>query len=130
MKLDYDRALEEAISTERSTPLPLEAPDCFKVRGLEKVGPNLQKTGEISAKRSGIEHMSIYRGVKGITPLEHLAKYLKRERVNLETDTEDEDIDQEQSHRIELLSDMEGLSATKKEIMVQAILDIANATAD
>ena len=39
------RALEEAISIERSTPLPLEAPDCFKVRGLEKSWADLTEDG-------------------------------------------------------------------------------------
>ncbi|CAG8609183.1 2497_t:CDS:2, partial [Diversispora eburnea] len=86
------RALEEAISIERSTSLPLEAPDCFK----------------ISVKRLGIEPTSLYRGVgDGITPLEHLAEHLKH-----------------------ALSNMEGLSVTKKGIVVQAILDVANATSD
>ncbi|CAG8436956.1 2939_t:CDS:2 [Diversispora eburnea] len=103
MKLDYDQVLEEAISTERSAPLPLETPECFK----------------ISTKKSGIEHILIYRGVReGITPLEHFEKYLKRVQ-DIETETEDEDA-----------PSSTGLSATKKEIMVQAILDIANVTAD
>ncbi|CAG8624706.1 955_t:CDS:2 [Paraglomus occultum] len=56
------RALEKAISIERSTPLPLEASDCFKVRGLEKSWAELTKDG---------------RG-EGITPLEHLAEHLKQ----------------------------------------------------
>ncbi|CAG8781634.1 13498_t:CDS:2, partial [Racocetra fulgida] len=73
--------LEEAISIERSTSLPLEAPDCFKVRGLEKNWAELTKDG-----RGHTESVA--------------------------------------------LSNMEGLSATKKGIMVQAILDVANATSD
>ncbi|CAG8744216.1 27420_t:CDS:2, partial [Dentiscutata erythropus] len=89
------RALEKAISIERSTPLPLEAPDCFKVRWLEKNWAELTKDG---------------RG-EGITPLEHLANHLKRVTLNQIA-----------------CSNMEGLSATKKGIMVQAILDVANMT--
>ncbi|CAG8617603.1 12342_t:CDS:2, partial [Dentiscutata erythropus] len=77
-----NRALEEAISIERSTPLPLEALDCFKVRGLEKNWAEITKDGR----------------EEGITPLEHLANHLKQAQFEIETktDTKDEDIGQEE----------------------------------
>ncbi|CAG8810471.1 44627_t:CDS:2, partial [Gigaspora margarita] len=83
------RALEEAISIERSTSLPLEPPECFKVRGLEKNWFELTKEGR--------EPTSLYQEVT----LDRVA-----------------------------LFGMEELCATKKGIMVQAILDVANATSD
>ncbi|RHZ44382.1 hypothetical protein Glove_735g2 [Diversispora epigaea] len=85
--------LEEAISSEIFTPLPLEVPDCFKARGLEKDWSRLIKEGRDFRREDWYStHIHSARR-EGITPLEHLAEHLKH---HPETDTEDEDDDQEE----------------------------------
>ncbi|CAG8567898.1 349_t:CDS:2, partial [Paraglomus brasilianum] len=71
-------ALEEAISIERSTPLPLEAPDCFKVRGLEKSWADLTEDGRDFRQEIWYRTHIIVSRREGITPLEHLAEHLKQ----------------------------------------------------
>ncbi|RHZ84462.1 hypothetical protein Glove_81g80 [Diversispora epigaea] len=82
------RTLEEAIS--------FEAPDCFKVRGLEKNSAELTKDGRDFCQEIWYRtHIDLSRR-EGITSLEHLAIHLKRALVDLETDTEDEGVDHEE----------------------------------
>ncbi|CAG8602824.1 9141_t:CDS:2, partial [Diversispora eburnea] len=106
------KALEEAISIERSISLSLEAPDCFKIRELEKDWAELTKDG-----RLGIEPTSMYRGnwTQKTKTLTKKNSNAPRQRITLNRDA---------------LSNMEGLSITKKGIMVQAILGVVNAASD
>ncbi|KAF0441150.1 hypothetical protein F8M41_003931 [Gigaspora margarita] len=87
------RTLEEEISIQRSGPLPFEVPDCFKVRGLEEDWADLIKDGKDFRQEDWYRTHIIIAKREGITPFEHLAKFLKR--VQEESDS-DKYIEQEE----------------------------------
>ncbi|CAG8578496.1 28662_t:CDS:2 [Dentiscutata erythropus] len=110
------RALEEVISIEHSTSLSLEASDCFKVRELEKNWVELTKDRKNFRQEIWYKtHIDISRREE-ITLLKYLAEHLKHiKRITLD--------------RI-ALSNTEELSVTKKEIIVQAPMNLStNASA-